>query len=99
MIIMSRSNFCRKPFIVKLDSKKSESNKSSMMSGAGVAFYLVTSYKLSHVEDRLAKFVREYFKDFLTKLTYEAFAEQKRTATKQKLKRPQKMEDVTALCV
>ncbi|XP_022686132.1 insulin-degrading enzyme-like [Varroa jacobsoni] len=63
----------------------------------GVAFYLVTSYKLSHVEDRLAKFVREYFKDFLTKLTYEAFAEQKRTATKQKLKKPQKMEDVTAL--
>ncbi|OQR71913.1 insulin-degrading enzyme-like [Tropilaelaps mercedesae] len=63
----------------------------------GVAFYLVTSHKLSYVEERLAHFLRNYFKTFLAELPDNVFLEQKEAAMKQKLKRPQKMEDITGL--
>lgn len=66
---------------------------------AGVAFYLVTGHELSHLEERFAIFLRQYFKTFLEELPDKVFMEQKEAAMKQKLKKPQKMEDITGLWV
>lgn len=62
-----------------------------------MAFYLVTGHDLSHLEERFAIFLRQYFKTFLEELSDTVFLEQKDAAMKQKLKKPQKMEDITSL--
>lgn len=62
------------------------------ISSTGLIFYIVTIQNVTHVEERLADFLRNYVSKFLKELPDAVLEEQREAAIKQKLIKPQKIE-------